>query len=273
MKFFFGAEGPHVSLVADHLFNIGPIQIQNSMMLGIIGTAILMGLFWHTVKRTKSGKHTRTSMAMLWLFETLLGTATEVLGSREKAIKLAPLAITMFFLITINNWIGLLPFVGPLTWNGDPFFRGLASDLNFTAGLAIITMVTVQIWAVRNLGFFGNLGRYFGNPFTQPMHVFEGFLELIAEFSRLIALSMRLFGNVFGGEVLLVVMAFIASFGTPIALPPFMLLELFVGAIQAYVFFMLTVVFVSLGANAAHHEPAEDSEKTANKLPTEAAAA
>ena len=70
----------------------------------------------------------------------------------------------------------------------------------------------------------------------------------MAEFSRLLALAMRLFGNIFGGEVLLVVMAFITSWAAPLALPPFMLLGAVCGAIQAYVFFMLTTVFISLGA-------------------------
>jgi F-type H+-transporting ATPase subunit a len=174
---------------------------------------------------------------------------------------LAPLAISMFLIILVNNWFELLPFVGPVTYQGQPLFRGLAADLNFTAALAIITMVTAQIWAVRNMGFFGNLGRYFGNPFKDPMHVFEGFLELVAEFSRLIALAMRLFGNIFGGEVLLVVMLFITSYAAPLSLPPFMLLELFVGAVQAYVFFMLTVVFVSLGsAHSPDHSPSESED-------------
>lgn len=254
MKFFFG-EGPHVSLVADRLFDIGPIHITNSMVLGVLGTALVLGLFFYTRARTRQGKHTRVSVAMLSLFDMLLGTAEEVLGSRKMAVKLAPLAITLFFVIVINNWVGLLPFVGPVTYHGEPFFRGLASDLNFTAALAVITMVTAQIWAIRTHGFFGNLGRYFANPLTNPMGFFEGFLEIIAEFSRLISLAMRLFGNIFGGEVLLVVMGFITAWAAPLALPPFMLLELFVGAIQAYVFFMLTVVFVSLGT-ASHHEPA-----------------
>jgi F-type H+-transporting ATPase subunit a len=250
--------GPKVSLVAEHLFDIGPLHITNSMMLGVLGTALVMWLFFYTKGKIAAGKHTRLSVAVLWLFEMLLGTAEEVFGDRKLAVKLAPLAISMFFIICINNWFGLLPFVGPLTWHGEPLFRGLASDLNFTGALAIITMVTAQVWAVRTHGFFGNLGRYFGNPFKDPIHAVEGFLELIAEFSRLIALAMRLFGNVFGGEILLLAMAFIASWAGAIALVPFMLLELFVGAVQAYVFFMLLVVFVALAS--AHHESAEVHE-------------
>jgi F-type H+-transporting ATPase subunit a len=108
-------------------------------------------------------------------------------------------------------------------------------------------MITAQVYAVRTHGFFGNIGRYVGNPITQPMHVFEGGLELLAEFSRLIGLAMRLFGNIFGGEVLIVIIGYITVYASPLALPPFILLELFVGIIQAYVFFILTAVFISLG--------------------------
>ena len=251
--------GPKVSIVAERLFGVGPLSVTNSMALGVLGTSVLFWLLWRTKKRVEARRYDRLTIALLWVYEGLLNTVEEVMGDRERARKIAPLAITMFFLITINNWMGLLPFVGPLTWHGESVFRGLASDLNFTAALAVITMVTAQVWAVKTHGFFGNLGRYFANPLTDPMHAFEGILELVAEFSRLIALAMRLFGNVFGGEVLLLVMGFITSYASPLSLPPFMLLELFVGAIQAYVFFMLTVVFVSLGS-ASHHSPSSSSE-------------
>jgi F-type H+-transporting ATPase subunit a len=262
MNLFMASEaGPHVSLVAEPIFHLGPLPITNSTFLGLIGAGVMFWILVSAVKRIRSGKHNRLSIAVLWLFEILFGTVEEILGSRDKAKKLAPLAVTMFIFIMLNNWLGTLPFVNAITYNGQPLFRALAADLNFTVALAVITMVTAQIWAIRNMGFFGNLGRYFGNPFKDPMHFFEGFLELIAEFSRLIALAMRLFGNIFGGEVLLVVMAFITGVVSPLILPPFLLLELFVGAIQAYVFFMLTVVFVSLGSAHGHDDsPSEVDE-------------
>lgn len=249
MKLLLGA-APTVSLPAERVFDLGPLHITNSTMLGVLGTATVLWLLFYTRAKVESGKHTRLSIAMLWLFESLLGTVTEVLGDRKLAIKLAPLAISMFLVIWINNWFELLPIVGPVTWHGQPLFRGLAADLNFTAGLALITMITAQIWAIRTHGVFGNIGRYIN--FKDPLKAVEGVLELIAEFSRLIALAMRLFGNIFGGEVLLAVMGFITGYLSWLALPPFMFLELFVGAIQAYVFFMLTCVFISLGI--AHHE-------------------
>jgi F-type H+-transporting ATPase subunit a len=255
------AASPHISLGAEPIFYIGPFPVTNSTLLGVIALIIMFSLLLSTVKRIRTKRHNRLSIAVLALFELLFGTIEEAIGSRELAKKLVPLAVTIFLFVLINNWLGIFPFVGPITVGHDPLFRGLAADLNFTFSIAVIAMVTAQIWAVRQLGFFGNLGRYFGNPFKDPMHVFEGFLELIAEISRLIALSMRLFGNVFGGEVLLIIMGFLSGYLSPVALPPFMLLELFVGAIQAYVFFLLTVIFVSLGVNHGHEDdPIEHAE-------------
>jgi F-type H+-transporting ATPase subunit a len=256
---FLATAGPHVSIVAETIFHIGPIAITNSMILGFFGSALTFYLLIYTRNRIRDRKYNRLSVALLAVYEYLFNTLVEVLGDKKLAVRLAPIAIGMFYFIWINNWLELLPFVGPLTWNGMPLFRGLAADLNFTAALAVITMITAQIWAVKNLGFFGNLGRYFRNPFKSPVGAFEGFLELIAEFSRLIALALRLFGNIFGGEVLLAVMGFITVYFAPLTLPPFMLLELFIGIVQAYVFFMLTAVFVSLGLTHGH-SPASESD-------------
>jgi F-type H+-transporting ATPase subunit a len=250
---------PQVSILAQRLFNIGPIHVTNSMLYGVIGSALTWVLLIYASRRAEARRYNRLTVAVLWAYEYLLDTAEEVLGDRKSALRIAPLAITMFFFIFINNTLEILPVLGPVTYNGVPLFRGLAADLNFTFALAVITMVTAQIWAIQSRGFFGNLGRYFGNPFHDFIHTFEGFLELIAEFSRFIALSMRLFGNIFGGEVLLAVMAFITSYATPLTVPPFMLFELFIGLIQAYIFFMLTVVFVSLGTTN-HDVPASSSD-------------
>jgi F-type H+-transporting ATPase subunit a len=189
-------------------------------------------------------------MGVLWLFELLLGQAEDIMGSRDRARRIMPLALTLFFFILVNNWLELLPLVGPLTWNGRPLLRGLAADLNFTFALAIITMSSAQIWAIRSRGWGGNLGRYLANPFTHPFRAFDGMLQLVAEFSRGMALSLRLFGNIFGGEVLLVVAAFVSSWAAPVILPAFMLFELFIGAVQAYIFFMLAVVFASFGLDS-----------------------
>lgn len=266
MSLTFFAAGPHVSIAPEAIFHIGSWPVTNSMLLGVVGYSLVTWAFVSTLVALKKGSRSLAMHAFLWAFETMYDTVLSVTGSVKKAKRLAPLAITMFFLIVINNWLGLVPGVGAITYDGQPLFRGLAADMNFTFALAIISMLTVQIWAIKQHGLFGNLGRYIHNPLKDPAHAFEGMLEFIAEFSRGTALSMRLFGNVFGGEVLLGVIAYITSYGAPLALPVFMVLELFVGAVQAYVFFMLTVVFISLGSSSHDEDHAnegpDDHKKT-----------
>jgi F-type H+-transporting ATPase subunit a len=243
----FAATGPHISIAPETIFHIGPIAITNAQILGAVGSLILIWILFATVRAVRRNSRSRGAHAVLWLFENLYDTTVEVIGDKSVAKKVIPLAVTLMLFFMINNWLGLLPIVGPITWNGTPLLRGVAADLNTTLALAIISIVTAQAWAIKRMGFFKSAGRYFMNPFKDPLHSFIGILEFIAEFSRTAALSLRIFGNVFGGEVLLAVIAFLTSYAAPLALPVFYGLELFVGAVQAYVFFMLTIVFISLG--------------------------
>lgn len=252
------ASGPHISIAPDTIFRIGPIAITNAQILGAIGSLILIWILLATVRAIRRNSRSRGAHAVLWLFENLYDTTVEVIGDKNVAKKVLPLAVTLMLFFMINNWLGLLPIVGPITYDGAPLFRGVAADLNTTLALAIISIITAQVWAIKRMGFFKSAGRYFINPFKDPLHAFIGILEFIAEFSRTAALSLRIFGNVFGGEVLLAVIAFLTSYAAPLALPLFYGLELFVGAVQAYVFFMLTIVFISLGLPNPDAEHGDD---------------
>lgn len=263
----FAAEGPHISIAPEVLFHVGPFAMTNSFLLGFIGSLIVLSVLWATARGITRGSRSRFVHTILWAFEGLYDTAVEVIGNRDIARKVAPLAITLVFFFVINNWLGLLPIVGPITWNDAPLFRGAAADLNVTVALAVISIVTAQLWAMKRRGFFGNLGRYFVNPFKDPLHAFEGILEFVAEFTRTAALALRIFGNVFGGEVLLAVIAFLTSYAAVVALPVFYVLELFVGAVQGYVFFMLTIAFISLGLPEPGEEHGHGPEPKEKKAP------
>lgn len=257
-----GSETPHVSLVAEEVFTVAGFPVTNSLILGAFGYVLLFGVLFYVAGKVRRGQKNRFVSLIQWVFEGLYSTVVQVTGDRTVAKRLAPLGISIFFFVIFQYWMGILPFVGPITYDGVPVFRGMAADLNTTFALAIVTIVMAQVYAIRRHGHFGNLGRYFRNPLKDPAGAFEGILELIAEFSRLMGLSFRLFGNVFAGEVLLAMIAFLTVWATPIVLPPFMIFELFIGAVQAYIFFMLTIVFISLGlaghGHEAHGEPATD---------------
>jgi len=259
------AEGPHISIAAEKLFNIGPITITNAFLLGIIGGLLVFWILWATVRAYKRGSRSRGMHAVMWLFENLYDTTVEVVGDKGVARKVLPLAVTIMFFFMLNNWMGLLPIVGSVTYDGVPLLRGLAADLNATLAIAVISILTAQLWAIKRRGFFGNARRYFFNPLKEPLHAAIGFLEIIAEFSRTAALSLRIFGNVLGGEVLLIVIAYLTSAAAPLALPVFYMLELFVGAVQAYVFFMLTIAFISLGLPNPDEDHGDESHASADK--------
>lgn len=265
------AKKPHIELKAEEIFSLGPIAITNSVIFGIIGFAITLAILFFVAKQlTAGGKKSSLTKLVQWAFEGFYGQAQEIIGDKQMARKIFPLAITMFFTVLICYWLSVLPGVGSITYDGIPIFRSLPADLNFTFALAIITLATTQIYAVQRHGAFGNVQRYFKNPFKNPIGAFEGLLEFIGEFSRTIALSFRLFGNAFAGEVLLILIGFLTSYAASVILPFFMLFELFIGFIQAYVFFVLTLIFTSL-AIASHgdhdssdHSPSEHTNAKAD---------
>lgn len=261
---FFAATEPHISLAAEPVSHIGPIAITNSMVLGGIGIIITFALLFYAARVIRVGKHNVLTGLIQWAFEGLYAQAEDIIGDKKLARHIFPLAITMFFVILVTYWLGILPGVGSITVGPEhtPLFRALPADLNFTTALAIITLIVTQIYAIKSHGAFGNIRRYTKNPLKDPVGAFEGILEFIGEFSRTIALSFRLFGNAFAGEVLLLLIAILTSYFSSVVLPFFMVFELFIGFIQAYVFFVLTVIFTSL-AVASHgnhdsvHSPAD----------------
>lgn len=248
----FAAEsGPSISISPQILWQAGPFAISNSQVLGLLGTAVVLWLLFSTARAARSGKRMNRLQGMvMWIFEMLYKTTVDVIGDRAIARQVVPLGATIVFFFAVNNWFGLLPGVGSITYNGHELFRGVAADLNTTIAIALVSIITAQVWAVRKRGALGNLRRYFVNPFKSPIHSFIGILEIMAEVSRTVALAFRIFGNVLGGEVLLAVIGFLTGYAGAILLPVFYCLELFVGGIQAYVFFMLTIAFISLALPA-----------------------
>ncbi|MDR0956010.1 MAG: F0F1 ATP synthase subunit A [Candidatus Nomurabacteria bacterium] len=260
----------NVSVSAEPIFSLGKFTMTNSMLLGIGGWLLTLIWLLYVGRRAsddskKKGFFTRL---VIWCFTGLYCSIKEIVPNKKVQKVLAPLAISLFFYIALQYYVELLPFVGQaITLNGTPLLRGPDSDLNLTFGLAILVMVMVQVFAVVVRGFRGNLKRYFVNPFKNPIGCFAGILELIAEFSRLIALAMRLFGNVFAGEVLILIGAVLGSYASPFLLPFLYIFELFIGGIQAYVFFMLCVVFTGLAVQTGD----ESDHSTSDNLIAESA--
>ncbi len=265
LPLFSAAEGPHVSISAEKVFDIAGFPITNSMTLGLLGFLLCFWLLWHVASVIKrGGKRSFVVRLVEWVYEGLYGTVRTVIGDEKMTRAIAPIPITLFFFILIQYYLGVLPIVGPLFYDGHHLFRSYLADLNTTFGLAIVTVVVSEIYAFKVHGILGGIGRYIKNPLKDPIGAFEGILEIVAQMSRGIALSMRLFGNVFAGEVLLIMIAFLAQQAAAGALPIFYMFELFIGGIQAYLFFMLTTIFISLGmaSHGSHDEHTESDHSS-----------
>ena len=139
-----------------------------------------------------------------------------------------------------------------------PFLRGASTDLNTPLAIALVAVIIVQIWGFKALGFKGYGSKFIVNPIKKgPINSFVGILELLGEFTRAVSFTFRLFGNMFAGEILLIAMAFLFPL---VGIIPFMGMELFVGAIQAFIFAMLTLVFgvMAVASHGGHDKESED---------------
>jgi F-type H+-transporting ATPase subunit a len=240
-----------ISLKAEELFHLGSFPITNSLILTMIVSLIflLFSLFFRKKFSVIPGK---IQNLLEILFESFLNLMDSILGDRKKSEKFLPLIVTIFLVILLSNWLGLMPGVGSIILRiGDkslPIFRSPSADLNFTLALAILAVFSVNIIGMMSVGIFKYLGKFF--TLKNPIYTFVGFLELISEVAKMISFSFRLFGNIFAGEVLLIIVSFLVPYIIPL---PFLFLEFFVGMIQAFIFSMLTLVFIAIAITQPEH--------------------
>lgn len=254
-----------IHLASQAIFELGGFPITNSMLTGVVGLVVMLALFGYVVTKVRRGQYNRFVGLVQWAFEGMLSQVESVIPDKKLARKVAPLALTIFFFVLVSYWMSILPGLDSIKVGDAPILRSIAADLNFTFAMAIVVLITVQIFAWKAHGPIGNAKRYLRNPLKDPIGSFEGILEFIGEISRYTALSLRLFGNCFAGEILLLIIAVLTSYLSIGLLPVFMAFELFIGFIQAYVFFILTVIFTSLAVEShgdSHdHSPAHGNER------------
>lgn len=262
------ADSIHISLSAETIFHVGNFAITNSMFTTSV-VSFLMILIAVLANRQLKATDRPTGLQNFveWVIEALFTLVHSITHDLKKTNRFFPLIATFFLFILLNNWFELLPGVGTILISettesvevlrdemaeqehepAPPLFRAGTADLNTTLALALISILATQLFGMQSqkLSYF----KKFLN-FSSPIMFFVGILELISEFAKIISFAFRLFGNIFAGEVLLVVIAALLPLGVPL---PFYGLELFVGFIQALVFSMLSLVFFNM-ATISHDE-------------------
>ncbi len=248
----------NISISPEAIFHLGSFPVTNTLVVTLgISLIIIIGSF---ILKSRVRLIPRGFQNVVeYVLEALLNLADSVTQDRKQSKKFFPLVATIFIFVILSNWVEVVPGLGTIglreTHNGEsilvPFIRSGSADLNMTLALAIVSVISAQVLGIAAIGVGKYAGKFFVSPLHKPYFVgtFVGLLEIVSEVAKLISFSFRLFGNIFAGEVLLMVMLFLVPYFVPL---PFLFLELFVGFVQALVFSMLTLVFLKMAATEAH---------------------
>lgn len=265
------------TLFAEPILHLGSFTITNSLIMSWITVVILITFFiavGRKVKKQRINKPGKLQTLFEIILEQAFNLADSVTNSRKKTEKFLPVVLTLFLFILVNNWLGLFPGVGTIGFveNGAhgkffvPLLRGATADLNTTLAISLFAVILSHILGVMWIGIWNHFNKFVNakvfleipkkikkDPIimmVNPIKAFVGIIEIVGEIAKVASLSLRLFGNIFAGEVLLASMMAIFAFFLPL---PFMFLELIVGIVQALVFAVLTLAFMSIATTAEEH--------------------
>lgn len=261
------------TLFAEPVFHVGKFTITNSLLNSWATVIILVVLFVLIGKKIKKIPKGLQNIFEL-ILEEALHLADSITGSRKRSEKFLPISLSLFLFILVNNWLGLFPGVGTIGFieaEGAhkvfiPMLRGGTADLNTTLALALFAVVSSHVIGSFTVGAWNHLNKFiniksflaipgkirkdFSIILVNPIKAFVGVVEIIGEGAKVASLSFRLFGNIFAGEVLLASMMALFAYILPL---PFMFLEIIVGLIQALIFAILTLVFITIATSHEEH--------------------
>jgi F-type H+-transporting ATPase subunit a len=260
----FAAESePTIHIAPSDLFVINGFTITNSMVFAWVCSVFIIVVFIISARRIKLLPKGGFSQFVEVGVEFITSLLENSLGSRQKAVKYAPYFTAIFFFIVFSNFLGLLPGVGEaFTYNESPVFRPFTADLNGTLAAAFLSLAMVQYFSIKESGPAGHLRHYFGGSLKNPLTYLAGVYEIFGEFIRLFSLALRLFLNIAIGEIIIAVFSFLGKVAAPITALPFVMLELGVAVLQAYIFVMLSITYLSLAVKHGEEAEEQDHEPT-----------
>jgi F-type H+-transporting ATPase subunit a len=253
-----GFERAIANIRPDTVFKIGNFPIVNSTLLQIVVVIIVGITAWYSARNLSV---TTPSKAQIWLeafYEVVEDFIASVAG-KAKAWRILPLGGALLVFILLQNVIALLPGIGAITINDVAMFRTSTSDFNTTLGLALVSIIVIHGAMIVDQGVFGYIGNFvkIKHVFTEfkkgitsgllsLVDLFIGLLDIVGEFAKILSLSLRLFGNLFAGDVLMTILLGIVAFGVP---GVWLLMSTLGAVVQSVVFAALVTVFFSLAIN------------------------
>ena len=247
----------------DQLVTFTPSISSTILTMWIVIVVVLVAVILMTRRRDLVPG--RAQNAFEFLYEFMGDFGVSIAGAAAKPY--VPLFIAFFILILFSNWSGLVPPVGRIEQ-----LRAPTSDVNITIGLALVSFLYFEFQGFRRLGVRGYLGKFFplyefrNGIAAGGIALFVGLVELMLEFVKPVTLSMRLFGNIYGGEVALGVITALTIAFIPVAL---LGLEVMLNAIQALIFSVLTLIFITLAIESHEHEEGHVAEEAIDAIDSE----
>jgi F-type H+-transporting ATPase subunit a len=250
-------------LAAEVIGHIGSFPVTNTLINAVLVSVLFFALAVALRGRLRAVPSGFQNVVEA-LLETVLGYMDQVTRDHQKSVRFLPLVGTLFLFILVSNLLGVFPGIGSVgrtvVEHGRseflPLFRPANTDYNLTLAMALLAVIASHVLGVVAIGFWkyadrfvklGTLWRSLRKGgmgiFIGVAEFFVGLIEVVSEVAKVVSLSLRLFGNVFAGEALLTVMAGLIAWAVPL---PFLLLETLVGVIQATVFAMLTLVYLTV---------------------------
>lgn len=260
-----GHEEHEHTLFAETVFHVGDFPITNSLLTSWV--AVFLILILSIIIRAKNSRIPSVFQSFVeMIINGALSMMDLVTNDREKSKRVFPVIFSIFIFILINNWLGLLPGLGSITYDGVALLRGGTADLNTTLALGLFSVISANIFGVIVVGGWNYFNKFINikalleipgkirrDPtivLVNPITFFVGLIEIVSEIAKVASLSFRLFGNIFAGEVLIASISALVAYGVPL---PFMFLEVIVGIIQALIFSILTLVYYTIASTEHEH--------------------
>lgn len=242
------------SIFPHELFSFGPFSFSPATMMAMLAVLFFTYLAFRTSKFKLVPSYFQHIMEMLVLF--VLDFIEKIIGNKEKAKMLLPYIGSIFLFILFANLFSLIPIISSITFEGHNLFSASTADFNTTFSLALASVFIIHIVGITENGFFSHLSHFIkikgivvgfrksvGDGFLAIVEFFVGLIEIIGEIAKVISLSLRLFGNMFAHEVLMIILLGSLSIGIPAI---WMGMGILVGIVQAIVFMALITVYYSL---------------------------
>ncbi len=252
--------GPAVHVAPAEVLRIGDIAITNSILYGWICAVAITILLTYVAHRVAIKPRGGIVQFIEIGVDFISNLVEKSFDDKKIGRKYVPFFVTLFFFILLNNWLGLLPIVGEGLRSGEnPLFRPFTGDLNGTFAIGLVTMALVYGASVLEAGGPLKYLRHFfvGNP-KNPLFFVIGLVEMFTDLTRVLSLSLRLFLNIAIGEIVIAVFAYLGNVAAPVTALPFFMLELLVAALQAYIFVVLSVMYLAISVNHTGAHGKED---------------